>query len=88
MVALRIVDDFFQESSIVVVQGTRVVWVNDGSEVHSATSMNAADSWDTGILKSGQSGGHTFSLPGSYFYTCKVHEYMTASIRVLPGPNG
>lgn len=83
-VTLSIVDDFFQEGDIVVVRGTVVTWMNDGESPHSATSTkDGAERFDTGILKPGKSGGHTFSQPGSFLYTCIVHEYMTGSIRVL-----
>ncbi len=78
-----IVDDFFQESAIVVVNGTNVMWVNAGEHVHSATHLEDGEEWDTGLLAPGQSADHTFTQPGLYFYVCIVHEYMTASIRVL-----
>ncbi|MSQ21909.1 MAG: hypothetical protein EXR53_01195 [Dehalococcoidia bacterium] len=83
IVSLTIVDDFFQDSAIVVVKGTKVVWVNAGENVHSATYQQDGEQWDTGLLMPGQSGVHVFNKTGNYFYFCKVHEYMIGSIRVL-----
>ena len=83
-VTLKIVDDFFQESDIVVVKGTRVTWVNDGENPHSATSLSGAPVlWDTGLLTLGQKGTHTFSRAGTFLYFCKVHEYMNGTVRVV-----
>ena len=83
-VTLTLVDDFFQESHIVVVRGTRVVWVNEGDNPHTSTSASgSADQWDTGMLQNGERGDHVFLTSGLFLYFCRVHEHMTASIRVL-----
>lgn len=83
-VTLHIADDFFQESEIAVVKGTVVMWVNDGENEHTVTSAaGAVERWDTGELKPGQRGSHAFSRAGLFAYFCQVHEYMTASIRVV-----
>ena len=81
---LRIVDDFFQESEIVVVRGTRVTWINDGENLHTVTSGSvSADVWDSGLLKTGQQSAHTFTTNGQFAYLCKVHEFMNGTVRVI-----
>ena len=83
-VTLHIVDDFFQESDIVVVKGTIVTWRNDGEQPHSATSApGAVEAWDTGILTHGQQRSQTFASAGVFPYFCKAHEYMNGTIRVI-----
>ena len=84
MVMLHIADDFFQESELVVVRGTRVTWVNQGANPHSVTSgSTSAEHWDTGLLAPGQAGQRVFSTIGQFSYYCKVHEFMNATIRVI-----
>ncbi len=84
VVTLRIVDDFFQEADIVVVRGTTVTWANEGEAPHTSSSArDSREQWDTGYLMPGQKASHTFNQPGMFFYYCRVHEYMTATIRVL-----
>lgn len=83
-VTLHIVDDFFQESDIVVVKGTVVTWLNQGESPHSATAaLGSRISWDTGLLKTGERGTKTFSEAGIFAYVCSVHDYMNATIRVI-----
>src|ERR1700740_1258444 len=77
----------FQPAQVTIKVGETVEWQNVGNEVHHATSdpslaIKGADvtdppgakPFDSGFLKPGQSFSLTFSVPGTYRYTCVVHE--------------
>jgi LPXTG-motif cell wall-anchored protein len=77
---VTIADFSFSPASLTINQGETVTWVNNGPTPHSATANNG--SFDTGILKAGQSGSHTFSQAGTFSYYCQPHPYMKATIVV------
>lgn len=60
--------------------GTTVVWTNYDSASHDVTASNG--SWASPLLGEGDSFSHTFTQPGRYAYTCKVHPYMGAAVIV------
>jgi LPXTG-motif cell wall-anchored protein len=66
--------------------GDTVTWNNNGPTPHSATANNG--SFDTGILKKGQSGSHTFNQAGSFSYFCKPHPFMKATVVVQAAQSG
>jgi LPXTG-motif cell wall-anchored protein len=77
---VTIADFSFSPASLTVNQGDTVTWVNNGPTPHSATANNG--SFNTGILKAGQSASHTFSQAGTFSYYCQPHPYMKATIVV------
>jgi plastocyanin len=77
----------FQPAVLTVARGTTVTWVNASPVPHSVTAdparvSNAADvatpagaqAFDSGTIAPGQSYGYTFTVPGTYHYTCLPHE--------------
>ena len=76
-----IVDFSFSPSTITIHVGDTITWTNVGHQPHTATAND--HSFDTGILKPGQSGSHTFTTPGTYTYFCIVHPYMHGTVIVL-----
>lgn len=67
--------------------GDTVEWKNTGSQLHHVTtdpsaalkkndvsSPQGAKPFDSGFLKPGESFSETFSVSGTYRYTCAVHE--------------
>lgn len=76
----------FSPAVINVTQNAVIQWVNLDPNVHTSTQFNGT--WDSGFIQP----GHTFTLnftnipPGTYFYQCKVHPFMTGEIIVLPTP--
>jgi LPXTG-motif cell wall-anchored protein len=78
--SVTIADFNFAPATITINQGDRVTWNNNGPTPHSATANDG--SFDTGILKRGQSGSHTFSQAGTFSYYCKPHPFMKASVVV------
>ena len=63
-----------------------MTWNNNGPTPHSATANNG--SFDTGILKKGQSSSHTFNEAGSFSYFCKPHPFMKATVVVQAAQSG
>jgi plastocyanin len=59
--------------------GTRVTWVNLGTQPHTATDPGV---FDTGVVPPGHSASIVFSKPGVYNYSCTPHPWMTGQIIV------
>jgi LPXTG-motif cell wall-anchored protein len=78
--SVSIKDFSFGPSSITVHVGDTVSWSNTGASEHTATASNG--SFDTGILKKGQSGSHTFNTAGTFSYICSVHPFMKGTVVV------
>ena len=78
--SVTIADFSFTPATITINQGDTVTWNNNGPTPHSATANDG--SFDTGILKKGQTGSHTFNQAGTFSYFCKPHPFMKASVVV------
>jgi len=83
---VTIADFSFSPASLTINQGDTVTWVNNGPTPHSATATGG--SFNTGILKAGHSGSHTFSQAGTFSYYCQPHPYMKATIVVQAAQTG
>lgn len=77
-VAIR--DYFYSPKKVTIDAGETVKWRNDGnvSEGHTVTS----DSFDSSVLKHGQTYTHKFSKTGTYDYFCALHPSMTGKVVV------
>ena len=77
----------FAPTAVTISVGDTVVWQNVGYEVHHATSdpsmaINSADvanpaaaePFDSGFMRPGETFTHTFKRPGVYRYACAIHE--------------
>jgi plastocyanin len=84
--SVTIADFSFTPATITINQGDTVTWINDGPTPHSATANNG--SFDTGILKKGGSGSHTFNEAGSFSYYCKPHPFMKGTVVVQASQTG
>lgn len=84
--SVTIADFSFSPASLTVNQGDTVTWVNNGPTSHSATANNG--SFNTGILKKGQSASHTFAQAGTFSYYCQPHPYMKGTIVVQAAQTG
>jgi quinohemoprotein ethanol dehydrogenase len=61
--------------------GTTVTFTNVGELNHNATAFPSHE-WDTGDLTNGESKAITFTQPGSYYYICTPHPWMSGQIIV------
>jgi LPXTG-motif cell wall-anchored protein len=84
--SVTIADFSFAPASLTINQGDTVTWVNNGPTSHSATATNG--SFNTGILKAGQSASHTFAQAGTFSYYCQPHPYMKATVVVQAAQTG
>ena len=62
--------------------GRTITWTNTGTSPHDATSTDG--SWQTPLLSSGGSASVTFSIPGTFDYTCVLHPWMKGTVVVTP----
>lgn len=77
-------DFSFAPRTVTVNVGDTVTWRNTGDEPHTATGST----FDTGTLRSGQSGSATFRSAGSFAYKCQPHPFMTGTVRVVSSGGG
>ena len=84
--SVTIADFSFTPGSLTITQGDTVTWVNNGPTPHSATANDG--SFNTGILKAGQSASHTFSQAGTFSYFCQPHPFMKATVVVQAAQTG
>jgi alcohol dehydrogenase (cytochrome c) len=61
--------------------GTSVTFTNVGELNHTATAFPKSE-WDTGDLAGGESKAITFTQPGSYYYICTPHPWMSGQVIV------
>jgi LPXTG-motif cell wall-anchored protein len=78
-VAIR--DFSFGPGAITVHVGDTVTWANAGPTDHTATADDGA--FDTGTLRAGQSGSHTFAGAGTFAYHCTLHPSMRGTVQVV-----
>jgi plastocyanin len=79
-VAAGIVDNAFAPAALAISAGDTVIWTNNGRALHTVTADDA--SFDSGMLRAGQSFAHRFDRPGSLRFTCIVHPEMVGMLTV------
>lgn len=70
----------FQPSSMTVLVGSTVTWVNHDSADHTITSDGGK--FDSGNMMSGGQFRFAFSQPGVYSYHCSIHPSMIGVVTV------
>jgi plastocyanin len=82
---VRIVDDAGSSSYIPnpveVKVGETVTWVNDDSNLHTATSKDGV--FNSDVLFEGQSFTYTFDKEGEYPFFCDIHPGMVGTVVVV-----
>ena len=68
----------FNPAQLTIKVGTTVTWTNDDQPPHQIKS----DSFNSGILNTGDSFSYKFNQPGTYSYSCAIHPSMTGTIIV------
>ncbi len=61
-----------------------VTWTNDDTAAHTVSSTGGA--FNSGNLNPGMSYTFTFTVPGTYTYSCAYHGWMHGTIVVKPKP--
>ena len=79
----------FAPSTIVVVQGSEVEFVNDEEREidHNVYSLSKGNKFDIGLAPRGESDRVRFDSPGVVKYFCSVHKNMEGTIVVVPSPH-
>ena len=91
---LRILDEYYQPLATTVVNGSTVVWRNDDTAPHTATSgigpsdTNKGKVFDTGIIPTGSSRTATINGQGTVNYFCSLHPWMVGLITVVSSSPG
>ncbi|HVA24595.1 MAG TPA: hypothetical protein VMW62_09390, partial [Chloroflexota bacterium] len=63
-------DTGFNPATVTIQPGGTVTWVNQGSNVHTATTIGGAPlPFNTGGIGSGASTSYSLGVPGKYYYT-------------------
>jgi plastocyanin len=78
-VAVGIADFKFSSPDVNVPVGGKVVWTNDDSQPHTATSAGA---FDAGTIEPGGTARVVFRTAGTFTYMCSFHPFMTGTIAV------
>lgn len=77
-----VIKDFsFTPANLTIKAGDTVTWVNQDSAQHSAWE-SSNNSFDTGLLSTGQSAALTFATAGSFNYRCRPHGNMRGAITI------
>ena len=72
----------FLPPRLVVPSGTRVTWVNEDFDTHTATSGAAVEDFDSQDIRLQSTWSHTFTKAGEYPYLCVPHPGMKGIIIV------
>jgi len=73
-------ENYYAPADLTINAGETVTWTNSGREVHTVTADD--NSWGTEDLEPGQSYSYTFTTPGTYPYSCILHDGQTGTITV------
>lgn len=82
--SVKMIDYAFNPPRITVTTGSKVNFINIGSQPHNAAGAGGGG-WDTGFLSLNESAVVTFNKPGSYSYICSPHPFMIGEI-IVTGP--
>jgi plastocyanin len=81
-VTVDVVDNEFKPNHAIVAVGGTVTWKLVGAAAHTITATD--QSFNSGLVKPGESYSNTFSTLGTFTYACLVHPGMTGTIEVVP----
>lgn len=75
---------YFDPANISVKVGTTVIWTNNDSVAHTVTSgdpsTGPSGTFDSGLIKPGQTFKYSFTSAGTTSYYCTVHPWMTGKV--------
>jgi plastocyanin len=78
-IAVAIADFKFVPPTVNVAVGGSVMWTNNDTQQHTATS---AGNFDAGAIEPGASMSVEFETAGSFTYICSFHPFMTGTVVV------
>ena len=81
-VSVDVADNEFRPDPAIVGLGGTVTWNLVGAAAHTVTADD--QTFNSGLLKAGESYAFTFTTLGSFAYTCLVHPGMVGTVEVVP----
>ncbi len=81
-VKVDIVGFKYVPASVKIKVGDTVTWTQVDSVQHTVTIVSGPESFDSGLLKAGQTFSYTFTKPGTYSYKCTPHPNMRGEVIV------
>jgi len=85
---VRVGNFFYRSAYVRIDPGETVTWrIEDGSNHTMTTRSGAPESFDSGEIEPGQTYEFTFTQPGRYLYTCKIHPNLGQRGVVQVGPD-
>jgi plastocyanin len=90
---VEMIDNVFVPDTVTITEGDTIVWVNNGSNIHTATSgSNCTENgiWNSGNMTQGETYQFVFDTTGEFPYYCIPHcgIGMTGHVTVESGPVG
>jgi plastocyanin len=73
-------DNLFEPSTITILAGTTIFWINKESNRHTVSSDDKL--FDSGEMRKGKSFSFTFVSTGTYSYHCKIYGGMKGTVVV------
>ncbi len=74
----------FAPDNITIAAGTTVMWENNDTVAHTATSASGNGTVNSGNMNPGATYSFTFTTPGTYNIVCTYHYWMKQQIKVVP----
>jgi plastocyanin len=78
---VNISDYLYSPAALTVQAGTRIVFRNEDTTAHTATSKQSG-AFESEPIAPGKSATLTFDQPGTYAYYCVFHPFMKGKVRV------
>jgi plastocyanin len=82
VVNVTVQDNFYSPDPITVRQGSSAHWDFEGPSTHTATDDTGMGLYDSGFQTPGGEASFTFVAAGTYAYHCRVHDFMTGTVKV------
>jgi plastocyanin len=79
----------YNPNPIEIKVGDTVTWINNDSSPHTVTSSSSSNddssiiTFDSGVLRRGETFSFTFDLEGEYPYFCTLHPNMVGTVVVI-----
>jgi len=75
----------FNPAPVTVKTGATVTWTNFDDVPNTVTSLTPSpETFNSGSISKGQTFSRTFTLAGTYPYTCTIHPFMKGTVIVVP----
>jgi plastocyanin len=85
---VTIVDYAFDPKDVTIKPGATVRWTNTGTDKDGHTVTADDGSFDSGVLKEGDTYTHTYDAEGTFSYICSVHPSMKGTVVVAAASSG